>query len=247
MTHGSPNKVIAYEDDSALRQQLESVFRALGEEFHLLGTFPNPAGIRAELLQLKPDIVLMDLQMLKEDDGLMALYVIKQVSPTTKVMVLTMFDADQKVFNAICLGADGYMLKSDFTANQLPHEAMRRSLRMIVEGGAYLTPSVARQIMKLFSDQSLAEKMNRVKERFQALFTSDNKKSTKGDKLTPTQAAVLEKIIEGKTSAQIAKEMGVSENTIKTHVKAIYTTLGVHSKALAIKKTMEERIISRFS
>jgi len=82
-------------------------------------------------------------------------------NPDIKVMMLTTFDVDDKVFNAICLGADGYMLKTDF-ASQMPHEAMRKSLRTIFEGGAYLTPSVAKRILNLFSDATIADKIKKV-------------------------------------------------------------------------------------
>ena len=238
-------KVIAFEDDPALRAQLESVFFSIREEYELLASFPNPLGLEQALKDYKPEVVLMDLQMLEDDDGLVALYKIKQIAPDIRVLVLTMFDADQKVFNAICLGADGYMLKSDFSSYQLPHEAMRKSLKTIFEGGAYLTPSVAKQILKLFSDLSIAEKMKKVKDRFQALFVSDAsgaKFSSSG--LTRMQIVVLQKIIDGKTTSQMAREMELSENTINSHIKAIYATLEVHSRALAIKKAIEQKWVS---
>ena len=238
-------KVIAFEDDPALRAQLESVFYSIREEYDLQATFPNPLGLEQALKDYKPEVVLMDLQMLEDDDGLVALYKIKQVAPTIRVLVLTMFDADQKVFNAICLGADGYMLKSDFSSYQLPHEAMKKSLKTIFEGGAYLTPSVAKQILKLFSDLSIADKMKKVKDRFQALFASDgtgSKFSSSG--LTRMQIAVLQKIIDGKTTPQMAREMDLSENTINSHIKAIYSTLEVHSRALAVKKAIEQKWVS---
>jgi DNA-binding NarL/FixJ family response regulator len=238
-------KIIAYEDDPALRKQLESVFYSIREEYLLLATFPNPKGIEKELREYQPDVVLMDLQMLEDDDGLVALYKIKQTAPLIKVLVLTMFDADQKVFNAICLGADGYMLKSDFSSYQLPHEVMRKSLRTIFDGGAYLTPSVAKQILKLFSDQSIGEKMKKVKERFQELFKKESSgMKYKNSGLTRMQTLVLEKIIDGKTTAQIAREMELSENTINSHIKAIYATLEVHSRALVIKKAIEQKWVS---
>ena len=105
-----PRKVIAFEDDPALRKQLESVFFAIRQEYDLLATFPNPLKVLEEIESYQPDVVLMDLQMLEDDDGLLALYKIKQTKPQVRVMVLTMFDAVQKLFNALCLGADGYML-----------------------------------------------------------------------------------------------------------------------------------------
>ncbi len=236
--------LIAFEDDPALRKQLECIFVSLKEEFKLLATFPDPRGLPTALERHKPDMVLMDLQMLEEDDGLAALYRIKQTHPHIKVLVLTMFDADQKVFNAICLGADGYMLKSDFSSFELPHESMRKSLCMILEGGAYLTPSVAKQIMKLFSDVSIADRIQSVKNRFQDLFQKGAPpRISLRSGLSKMQINVLYGIIEGKTTSQMATEMSLSENTINSHIKAIYASLGVHSRALAVKKAMENKWI----
>ena len=237
--------VIAYEDDPALRNQLESVFFSLRDEYHLVATFPDPTKILSALKHYKPEIVLMDLQMLEEDDGLVALYKIKQKAPDIKVLVLTMFDADHKVFNAICLGADGYMLKSDFSSYSLPREAMRRSLHVIFDGGAYLTPSVARQIMQLFNDHRIADRVQKVREAFQAIFKK-NKGSSRlqASGLTPMQIQVLQGIIDGKTTAQMARDMHLSEHTINSHIRAIYANLGVHSRALAIRKAIENKWIS---
>ena len=235
-------KAIAYEDDPALRSQLESVFYTIRNEYQLVATFPNPVMVLKELVQYQPDVVLMDLQMLEEDDGLVALHKTKQTSPLIKVLVLTMFDADQKIFNALCLGADGYMLKTDFSSDQLPHLAMQKSLNTIFGGGAYLTPSVARQIMKLFMDHSIAERMNRVKERFQLIFQNDLARQKYHEAgLTRMQTNVLEKIIEGKTTSEIAADLDITDNTVNSHIKAIYATLGVHSRAMAIKKAMEHK------
>ncbi len=235
-------KVLAYEDDPALRKQLESVFFSIRKEYHLLATFPNATGIMDELNQYQPDVVLMDLQMLEDDDGLVALYKIKQTMPQIKVLVLTMFDADQKIFNAICLGADGYMLKTDFSSHQLPHLAMRKSLATIFDGGAYLTPTVARQIMKLFTDQSITERIKKVRSRFHLIFQKDAARKTFREAGLPRmQSAVLEKIIDGKSTSEIAGELEISENTVNSHIKAIYATLGVHSRAMVIKKIMQHK------
>lgn len=238
-------KVIAYEDDPHLRRQLESLFFAIRQEYELLATFPHPLQILDELKEFLPDVVLMDLQMLADDDGLLALYKIKQTAPQVRVLVLTFLDADQKIFNALCLGADGYMLKSDFSSNTIPHEAIRKSLNIIFEGGAYLTPSVAAQIMRLFSDVSIGDKVKRVKEKFASIFQSESAGTKiKAVELTKQQNLVLEKIIDGKATSAIATEMKLSENTVNTHIKAIYSVLGVHSRALAIKKAMENKWIA---
>jgi len=233
--------VIAYEDEPALRKQLENVFYAIREEFNLLDSFPDPSDVVEHLSSYKPDIVIMDIQMTGDDDGLNALYRIKNINPKIKVMMLTTFDVDEKVFNAICLGADGYMLKTDFSSYQLPHEAMRKSLRIIFEGGAYLTPSVAKRILNLFADQSIAEKINKVRSRFQAIFKNESRNIKESSGLTRMQTIVLQKITDGNSTAEIARELHLSENTINSHIKAIYSVLEVHSRTKAIKKALEQR------
>jgi len=238
-----PKTVVVYEDEPSLRNQLENIFYAVRDDFLLLASYEEPSDVLLHMASHKPDVVIMDIQMNGEEDGLMALHRIKQSNPGIKVMMLTTFDNDDKVFNAICLGADGYMLKTDFTSYQVPHEAMRRSLRVLFDGGAYLTPSVAKRILNLFSDQTIAEKVIQVKNRFQSLFQKQTQSPKNPSRLTPMQTTVLKKIIDGKATAEIAKELGLKENTINTHIKAMYNILEVHSRAKAVKKAIEERWI----
>ncbi|MEP6796378.1 MAG: response regulator transcription factor [Saprospiraceae bacterium] len=235
--------VIAYEDEPTLRTQLENIFYAIREDFLLLASYGEPSDVLQHLVSYKPNVVIMDIQMDEEEDGLNALYKIKKANPEMKVMMLTTFDVDDKVFKAICLGADGYMLKSDFSSHQVPHEAMRRSLRVLFDGGAYLTPKVAKQILSLFADHTIADRILDIRERFQAIFQKESAIESKRPHLTKMQIAVLKKIVEGKSTPEIARELELKENTINTHIKAIYTALGVHSRAKAVKKAIEERWI----
>ena len=237
-------KVIAYDDNEELLNQFNSIFYTLRQEFQLEATFTDASHVLVHLDKYKPDVVLMDIQMLKDDDGLVALYQIKQHAKDTKVLMLTMFENNDNVLNAICLSADGYMLKSEFSTRDIPHEALRKSLRVIFEGGAYLTPVIAKKILHLFSDESLVEKIFKVKERFKEILTSRSTEKRNTDyKLTKTQLIVLHKIVEGKTTEEIAAEMDVTENTVNTHIKAIFRELEVHSRAKVIRKAIEERIV----
>jgi DNA-binding NarL/FixJ family response regulator len=240
----SAKSIIAYEDDTALRRQFDSMFYPIRQEFDLVKTFADARDVLKDIEIYKPDAVLMDIQMLDEDDGLVALYQIKQHFPKVKVLMLTMFDTDDKVFKAICLKADGYMLKSEFSTVSIPHEALRKSLRLIFENKPHLTPSVAGKILHLFTDDSVGEKIQKVKSFFKELLiqrSSPNKDMKY--KLTKTQILVLEKIVEGKATSEIANEMGTTENTVNTHIKAVYNELEVHSRAQAVRKAIEEKLI----
>lgn len=237
-------KIIAYEDDHALREQLRKIFNELRDSYWLVKTFPNTVTLDKDLDTYTPDLVLMDLQMVAEDDGLVALHRIKSTRPHIKVLVLTMFDQDNKVFNAICLDADGYMLKSDFTGNKLPKEVMRQSLDTTFSGGAYLTPSVAKQILEIYKDRGIADKIEAVKETFTKLFSGKSKnEDPKKTPLTRMQLIVLQQIVEGKKSSEIARDLNLTENTINSHIKGIYQNLGVQNRAKAIKKAIEKKLI----
>lgn len=238
-------QVIAYDDEPNMRKQLENVFYTLRADFTLSATFPNAIDVKDHIEKYKPDIILLDIDMREnKEDGLIALYEIKKLFPNQKVMMLTTFDDDDKIFNAICLRADGYMLKSDFV-NYLPHEVMRRSLNIIFSDGAYLTPAVAKKILYLFRDASIGVKIEKIIDRFKNLInkTITQKKSEMEYKLKEIQFQILESIVAGKKSSEIAEDMNMPENTVNHHIKGIYRELEVHSRAQAVRKAIKEEIV----
>ena len=238
-------QVIAYDDEPNMRKQLENVFYTLRADFTLASTFPNAINVLVDIRKYKPEIILLDIDMRENnEDGLIALYEIKKLYPNQKVMMLTTFDDDDKIFNAICLGADGYMLKSDFV-NYLPHEVMRRSLNIIFSDGAYLTPAVAKKILYLFRDASIGVKIEKIINRFKNLINKPitQKKSEMEYNLKEIQFLILESIVAGKKSSEIAEEMNMPENTVNHHIKGIYRELEVHSRAQAVRKAIKEDIV----
>jgi DNA-binding NarL/FixJ family response regulator len=240
-------KVIAYDDEPSLRKHLESIFYPIRQEFNLAATFPHAEDVLRHIETYKPDIILLDIEFKEQDDdGLIALYNIKKRFPEQHVLMLTTFDHDEKVFNALCLKADGYMLKTDFV-NNVAHEFMRRSLNIILSGGAYITPSIAKKILLLFQDNSIGTKIQTVVERFKNIFSQSNRPKKHNDmaiyNLKPIQIEILEDIVAGKTTPKIAQERGIPENTINHHIKGIFRELEVHTRAQAVSKAIEERIV----
>ncbi len=235
--------VLVYEDEPELRHQLERVFNTISDKYTLLQSFPDADNVRADVLKYNPDVIIMDIRMKGNEDGIYALYQVKKTNPFIKVMMLTTFDMDDKIFNSICLGADGYMLKTDFSSYQHPQDAILKSLGIIFDGGAYLTPSVAKKILSLFSGQSIAERIKATKQKFSAFFYTDTHSRVKTVTLTRMQNKVLNEIIQGKSTYEIAKSLFLSENTINTHIKGIYSILGVHSRAKAVRMAMDARLI----
>jgi DNA-binding NarL/FixJ family response regulator len=238
-------KVIAYDDEAVLRKTLENVFVALKTDYTLIATFANATDVLAHVKMHQPDAILLDIEMRENDeDGLLALHAIKKQYPNQKVMMLTTFDNDDKIFNAICLGADGYMLKTDLI-DQVPQIVLRQSLNILFADGAYLTPAVAKKILHLFRDKHIGDKIQQVVTRFTNIFNQSKnpKPNNMTYKLTKTQQLILEQIVEGKTAVQIAKDRNVSENTVCTHIKAIYQELEVHTRGEAVKKAYEAQLV----
>lgn len=233
----SRKKVIVFEDDPGLQKQYNSIFMALQQEYELKDIFNNCKNVVNIIKRHQPDAVLMDIQM-PEVDGLQGLYLIKTNFPKIKVLMFTLFDTDSKILDAIHLGADGYILKKEFLSKTImPHEVVRRSLYTVFDDGAYLTPAVAKKVLHLLTQNTST--------RFQQMirFLQPKKDNEMAYELTNRQLKVLRLLVDGKTSAQIGKDLGVTENTVNTHVKRIYEKLQVHSRAAAIRKAIQERLV----
>jgi DNA-binding NarL/FixJ family response regulator len=135
------------------------------------------------------------------------------------------------------------MLKSDFSTYPFPQEALRKSLNVILDGGAYLTPRVAKQILQLFTRPGIAELIQNVKDRFNDVFRQEINPTKAKARLTRMQLIVLQELAEGKSTAEIARQLQLKENTINTHIKGIYNILEVNSRTKAIRKAVEKRLI----
>jgi DNA-binding NarL/FixJ family response regulator len=145
------------------------------------------------------------------------LYLLKQHAPLVKALMLTIFDDNDKVFSAICLGADGYLLK-----HTAPNKILD-ALHDLFNGGAPMTPSIARKVLDLFPKSLVMP--------------------PKDYQLTEKERAVLSLLVTGKSYKMIAAEMDVTVNTVRTHIKGIYEKLAVHSAAEAIIKAIREQIV----
>ena len=163
-----------------------------------------------------PDIVVMDIDM-PIQNGLQGLREIRAAGLETIVIMLTVFDDNDRVFQAVCGGASGYLLKS--TAP----EKILDGIREAVNGGAPMTPSVAKQVLKLFS--------------------APFQKSEDLQKLTPKEHEVLSFLVRGYSYKMIASDLQISIETIRYHVKNIYAKLHVNSKSEAVAKALQNKMI----
>jgi DNA-binding NarL/FixJ family response regulator len=162
-----------------------------------------------------PGILLMDLG-LPGMSGIEGMRRVRELSPSTHLLVLTIYDDDEKVFEAICAGASGYLLKSS------SGKEIVNALSQLIQGGAPMNAQVARRVLALFSRMA----------------------GPKGEHdLTQREKEVLHLLVEGLSKKQIAEELVVSFYTIETHIKNIYEKLHVHTRSGVVAKALRERLV----
>jgi DNA-binding NarL/FixJ family response regulator len=165
------------------------------------------AGIGAE----PPDVALVDIG-LPGMSGIEGIRILREKFPDVRLLMLTVYDDDERIFDALCAGASGYLLK------KTPPARLLDSLREAVEGGAPMSPEVARRVITLFQ---------RVRPPHRADY-----------ELTPHETRILKMLVDGHNYKSAAGELDVSVNTVAFHVKRIYEKLQVHSKSEAVAKAI---------
>ena len=163
-----------------------------------------------------PDVALVDLG-LPGTPGLEGIPMLRERFRKLMVLVLTVYEDDDRIFRALCAGADGYLLK------KTPPERLLASIREVVDGGAPMSPEVARRAVALFRQFKPPAKAEH--------------------DLTPHEVRLLRMLVEGHNYKTAAVELSVSVNTISFHVRSIYKKLQVHSKAEAVAKALREGLV----
>jgi DNA-binding NarL/FixJ family response regulator len=211
-------KILIADDQALFRYGLRSLLEAHGLE--VLGEARNGREAVDLSRKLKPDVVLMDLAM-PEMDGFAATRLISAGQPEVKVVILTAADEDSKLFEAIRSGAQGYLLKS------LESEEFFSLLEGAQRGEPALTPALARKLLQEFAHPA-----------------QPSAPPQDPDALTDREREVLELLVHGTTSnRKLAKQLGVSENTIKFHVRNILDKLHLHNRAQVVGYAIRHRMV----
>jgi DNA-binding NarL/FixJ family response regulator len=161
-----------------------------------------------------PDVILLDVE-LPGMNGMAAVKRIKSISPSTRVIMLTVFDSHDKIFKAICAGASGYLLKTSSAAKIV------ESIREVYAGGAAMAPEVARSVLDMLTHVSAP---------------------AHDYGLTTREQNILELMVKGLIKKEIADNLNVSYHTVDTHLRNIYTKLHVHTRTGAVAKALKERL-----
>jgi DNA-binding NarL/FixJ family response regulator len=207
-------RILLFEDNNDFIDSMKELINQTGG-LEFCGACNNCKNVLKNILHHQPDVVLMDIDMPIEN-GLQGLRNIRTSGSEVTVLMLTVFDDNDRVFQAVCNGASGYLLKS--TAPEKIVEAIREAH----SGGAPMTPSVAKQVLKLFSQPF--------------------KKASDLQTLTAREHDVLSCLVRGYSYKLAAAELEVSIETLRFHIKNIYAKLHVNSKSEAVAKAMQNRI-----
>ena len=217
-------RVTTVEDNGRYRASLEALLR-LAPDMELSGSFAAPAAALAAAgggeAAGRWDVVLMDLE-LPEMTGIEATRRLKCLLPDTPVVVLTVFEQPHRILEAICAGADGYLTKDT------PPDELLAQIRAVAQGGSPLTSGVARIVLDL---------LRRV---------DTGTRASPGDAdagLTRREQDVLRSLVAGNAYKQVAAELGISIDTVRTHIRHIYRKLQVHSVAEAATKALRAGLV----
>lgn len=203
-------RISLIEDDDILRMGYESLLSDVND-FSVISSYASYDLAKKHLEQDRPDVILLDIQM-PGTSGLQALPFIKKMLPQTNIIILTVFDSPELVFEALTLGAGGYLTKNSTSSKIID------AIREVSTGGGAMSTNVARIVMHSFQ-----KNLN--------------------SPLTKRETEILDRIANGQTKSQIANDLFIDQETVRSHVKNIYIKLDVNSKADAIKTAKENRFI----
>ncbi len=206
------NTIWLFEDKDLLRKGLEELLN-LSDEYAITGSYPDCLQLMETMKSGLPDVILMDIDM-PGRNGIEAVKLIRSQSQETAILMLTVFDDNKHVFDAICAGASGYLLKKNISTKLIS------AIQDVLGGGAPMSPPIAKMVL---------QSMRR---------TIDNPYQ-----FTKSEQEILSLLCQGNSYKMIAATTRYSFETIRSYIKNIYEKLQVHSATEAVSKAINERLI----
>lgn len=216
-----PIRIAIVEDDDGVRESLEQIF-ASAPDFRVVGAFADAESALEQLPGKELQVVLMDIH-LPGLSGIDCLRRLKVEMPRVKVVMATVYDDNDNLFQALVAGADGYLLKRATRSRWL------EAVREIVNGGAPISPQVARRMVEYFHhlDRTESKPIPAAVLHLQ--------------QLTPRETEVLAALADGLAPKEVASSLGISWDTVRNHITSIYEKLHVHSRSEAILKYLGKK------
>jgi DNA-binding NarL/FixJ family response regulator len=202
-------KILVYDDNLGRQEALQLLIESSGE-MEFVGARENCNHVEADVIDMQPNVVLMDIDM-PGTNGIEGLKRIRRQAPDVFIIMQTVFEDDEKIFTAIHAGAHGYFLK------KTKPDKLIEGIRDVLEGGAPMTPSVARKVLHMVTHQP-------------------NDRSKTSFDLTEREIEILSMLSKGMSYKMIADASGITFHTVNSHLKKIYEKLHVHSATEAVSK-----------
>ena len=208
-------RVAIIEDQREIREGLKELIDG-AEDFRCSATYASVEEVLPRIGSDLPDVVLVDIG-LPGKSGIEGIRLLKERYPDLVLVVLTVFDDDRRIFEAICAGASGYLLK------KTPAPRLIQGIRDAADGGAPMSPEIAARVI--------------------ALFRRTGPAPHEDYELTPHEIRVLKMLVDGHNYKTAAVELSVSVNTVSFHMRRIYDKLHVHTKSEAVAKALRNQIV----
>jgi DNA-binding NarL/FixJ family response regulator len=220
--HGDPIRALIVDDHALFRRGLEMVLGA-EDDIEVVGQASDGAEAVEKAGESLPDVVLMDIRM-PRSSGIEACRKMKEVAPSAKIVMLTISDEEEDLFEAIRAGASGYLLKD------IPLDEVADVVRAVHGGQSLINPSMAAKLLTEFAALASREEEGRSQQ-------------VPAPRLTDREIEVLQLVARGMNNRDIAKELFISENTVKNHVRNILEKLQIHSRMEAVMIAVREKLI----
>lgn len=206
-------KLVVFEDNDALRDSVQLLIDS-DDTFKVVGTFKSLHNCVENLKELQPDVIIMDIG-LPEISGVEGAKMIKANMPQVEIIMHTVFEDTERIFESLCAGASGYLLKKDSPTKLIA------SIYEVLQGGSPMSPAIARQVV-----QSFSQPINTIKY-----------------DLTNREKEILHFLVKGYSYKMIARECFISLETVKSHLKKVYAKLHVNCGTEAVAVALKNRIV----
>lgn len=203
-------QIVVIEDDEIIREGY-SLLISQSEGFRVVNSYASFDEAVKTIADDFPDVILLDIEM-PGTNGIQAIPKLKRMLPHTYILILTVYESEKMIFDALASGASGYLTKNT------PASKIVESIREVKDGGGPMSVNIARMVIRSFQK---------------------NQESP----LSKRETQILEQVAEGKSRSQIAKDLFIDLETVRSHIKNIYLKLDVNSRADAIKAAKENKLI----
>jgi DNA-binding NarL/FixJ family response regulator len=208
-----PTRIVIFEDNQRLRQSLKILLDGV-EGYSVCGDYENCNRALAVVEELEPDVIIMDIDM-PMTDGIQGLQVIKEHRPQTFIIMHTVLEDEERLFQCLCLGANGYILKNTSFVNLL------EAIDNVLHGGAPLSPSIAKKVLESFRQNPPAHAQYHLSDR---------------------ETQVIKYLVKGYSYKMIANACFISLDTVRGHIRNIYVKLHVNCGREAVAKALRDKI-----